>query len=439
VPLSELEERFGRVNVTQTEVRQAKAASSFSGTEKVAILKRHLVEKVAMSALCEQHELLPTQIYNWLKEFFENGHAAFDNGRASKAVENTKDQRSRNLKPSSNARIPCSPNVEIILQRTSELFPETNTWRWLSRNSALRASKIKFPSKLLFTFTPLRATFFTASCSQAKLVLECPKMSANVPPSKIAFVPARCQKCENPVADVYTSVQNRDSSQKGLFSNHLRRNTTPVPRPEVSRNVHFYPRKQEIVFGNRKRDFVFAPLGGHEHTTDSQRLCLEFKPFAENHPMDEREKKLVAAGYPLERGPKEGTVIDLLSILGETVYASGQVPFDDGVLTSKGKVPSQVSVEEATKAASLCAANILRAIITKLGSLDRIARVVRVTGYVNADPSFEDCHLVINGATNLLKEVFGPEAGRHARTALGMGQLPLGTSVEVEAIFQLAR
>ena len=155
--------------------------------------------------------------------------------------------------------------------------------------------------------------------------------------------------------------------------------------------------------------------------------------------MGDREKKLEAAGYPLDRGPQEGPVIDLVSIVGDTLYASGQVPFDAGVLTSKGKVPSQVSVEDATKAASLCAANILRAIITKLGSLDRIERVVRVTGYVNADPTFTDCHLVINGATNLLKEVFGVEQGRHARTALGMGQLPLGTSVEVEAIFQLKK
>src|SRR5258708_5595652 len=102
--------------------------------------------------------------------------------------------------------------------------------------------------------------------------------------------------------------------------------------------------------------------------------------------MGEREQRLVAAGYPFERGPKEGPVIDLLSILGDTLYASGQVPYDAGVLTSKGKVPSQVSVEAATTAAALCAANILRAVWLKLGSLDRIERVVRVTGYVNADP-----------------------------------------------------
>lgn len=155
--------------------------------------------------------------------------------------------------------------------------------------------------------------------------------------------------------------------------------------------------------------------------------------------MGERERKLEEAGYPMDRGPKENPIIDLVTILGETVYASGQVPVDAGELTSKGKVPSQVSVEDATKAAALCAANLLRAVALKLGSLDRIVRVVRVTGYVNTDPDFTDCHLVIHGATNLFKEVLGPNAGRHARTALGMAQLPLGCSVEVEAIFQLKK
>lgn len=156
-------------------------------------------------------------------------------------------------------------------------------------------------------------------------------------------------------------------------------------------------------------------------------------------PTGEREKTLEALGYPLDRGPKEGPVIDLVSVVGDVVYASGQVPFDAGTLTSQGKVPSQVSVEDATKAAALCAANVLRAVSSKLGSLDRIERAVRITGYVNADPDFTDCHLVINGATELVKKVLGDEAGRHARTALGMAQLPLGTSVEVEMIFQLKK
>jgi enamine deaminase RidA (YjgF/YER057c/UK114 family) len=79
---------------------------------------------------------------------------------------------------------------------------------------------------------------------------------------------------------------------------------------------------------------------------------------------------------------------------------------------------------------------VLRAVRKRLGSLDRVQRVLRITGYVNADQDFIDEHLVINGASQLVRDVFG-EAGRHARTALGLAQLPLGSSVEVEMILKL--
>jgi transposase-like protein len=69
----------------------------FAGTEKVAILKRHLIEKVPVSDLCDEFDLYPNQFYGWLKEFFENGHAAFDNGRKSKAVEDAKDKKIEQL------------------------------------------------------------------------------------------------------------------------------------------------------------------------------------------------------------------------------------------------------------------------------------------------------------------------------------------------------
>ena len=75
----------------------SKQRRHFAGTEKVAILKQHLVEKVPVSDLCDQHDLYPTQFYAWLKEFFENGHAAFDNGRKSKAAEDAKDQKIEKL------------------------------------------------------------------------------------------------------------------------------------------------------------------------------------------------------------------------------------------------------------------------------------------------------------------------------------------------------
>lgn len=152
--------------------------------------------------------------------------------------------------------------------------------------------------------------------------------------------------------------------------------------------------------------------------------------------MGARDKKLEELGYPLDRTSPEGSLVEGLVFDGDTIYASGQVPFDGDQLTSKGKVPSQVSTEDATTAATLCAANVLRAVRKVVGSLDNIARVVRITGYVNSDPTFTDQHLVINGASRLVREVFGDD-GRHARTALGMAQLPLGASVEVEMIFSV--
>ncbi len=152
--------------------------------------------------------------------------------------------------------------------------------------------------------------------------------------------------------------------------------------------------------------------------------------------MNEREQKLESLGFPIDRCTPEGALVDPLTIVGNILYASGQVPFDGDKLISKGKVPSQINMEEATTAAALCAANVLRSVRRHIGSLDKIQRVVRMTGYVNADADFTDCHLVINGASRLVREVFGEE-GRHARTALSMAQLPLGASVEVEMIFQL--
>jgi len=151
--------------------------------------------------------------------------------------------------------------------------------------------------------------------------------------------------------------------------------------------------------------------------------------------MPTRDQILESLGYPLDRLRPGGTLFDPLAIDGTTVYVSGHVPFDGDELMYKGKVPSQVSVEDAKKAAALCTANILRAVRNELGSLDHITRVVRITGFVNSDANFTEQHIVMNGASKLVREVFG-DAGRHARSALGMAQLPLGVAVEVEMILQ---
>ena len=152
--------------------------------------------------------------------------------------------------------------------------------------------------------------------------------------------------------------------------------------------------------------------------------------------MSERERKFESLGYSLDYKAKEGALVEAVVIDGAMIYASGQVPMKNDVLASKGKVPSEVSFEHAKAAAALCAANCLRAVRHAIGSLDRIDRVVRITGYVNSDPTYTDQHLVINGASQLVRDVFG-EAGRHARTALGMAQLPLGASTEIEMILRL--
>jgi len=153
--------------------------------------------------------------------------------------------------------------------------------------------------------------------------------------------------------------------------------------------------------------------------------------------MNTREQKLQELGYDIDRINPEGALIKGVVTNGTTLYASGQVPFDGPDLKFVGKVPSQVSLEDSQKAAELCAANLLRAVHRHVGSLDKIERVLRVTGYVNAEPDFTEAHLSINGASNLFKAVFGEEAGQHARTAIALAQLPLGVSVEVEMILKL--
>jgi enamine deaminase RidA (YjgF/YER057c/UK114 family) len=152
-----------------------------------------------------------------------------------------------------------------------------------------------------------------------------------------------------------------------------------------------------------------------------------------------KDEKLESLGYSLAKTLSPGATYRPVVIDGTTAYVSGCIPFDgDRNLVSKGKVPSQVSLEEARQAAALCAANILRLIRQEVGSLDRVERILKLTGFVNSDPDFMEQHLVINGASQLLIDVLG-DAGWHARSAVGMAALPLGASVEVEAIVKLRR
>jgi enamine deaminase RidA (YjgF/YER057c/UK114 family) len=121
---------------------------------------------------------------------------------------------------------------------------------------------------------------------------------------------------------------------------------------------------------------------------------------------------------------------------GNQVYVSGQVPMADGALLATGKVGAEVSPERAKELAARCALNALAAIDALVG-LARVIRVVKVVGFVASADGFTGQPGVINGASELFAQVFG-DAGRHARSAVGVAELPLGAPVEVEAIFEIS-
>lgn len=123
---------------------------------------------------------------------------------------------------------------------------------------------------------------------------------------------------------------------------------------------------------------------------------------------------------------------------GDMVYLAGQVCEWNGTVVQKGKVGSEVDLEAAQAAARICGLNLIAALREALdGDLDRVRSCVRVGGFVNCDLGFLKVPMVINGASDLFHDIFGPEAGAHARTAVGVAQLPQGASVEVDAIFQV--
>ncbi len=122
---------------------------------------------------------------------------------------------------------------------------------------------------------------------------------------------------------------------------------------------------------------------------------------------------------------------------GNLLFISGQVPMLDGKITHAGKVGETYSIDEGYQAARVCALNIVAQAKAALGDLDQVVRVVKLLGFVNGVPTFPDAPKVINGASDLMVEVFD-EAGRHARSAVTVASLPMGVAVEVEAILEIA-
>jgi enamine deaminase RidA (YjgF/YER057c/UK114 family) len=148
------------------------------------------------------------------------------------------------------------------------------------------------------------------------------------------------------------------------------------------------------------------------------------------------EAKLAEMGLQLPAVPPSVANYIRAVKVGNLLFVSGHGPSRDGKYHFSGKLGKDVTVEDGYKAAQLVALNCLASVKEALGDLDRVRRVVKLLGMVNSAPDFGQQPEVINGASDLLVQLYG-EAGRHARSAVGMGGLPRGISVEIEMILEV--
>ncbi len=148
------------------------------------------------------------------------------------------------------------------------------------------------------------------------------------------------------------------------------------------------------------------------------------------------EQILNSKGIKIPEAPKPLASYIPVTKVGNLVFTAGQIPLKDGALAYEGKVGTDITVEEGMKAALICTINCLSVIKSEIGSLDNIKKIVKVTVFVNSADGFTDQPKVANGASDLLVEVFG-DAGKHVRSAVGVNELPIGASVEIEMIVEV--
>lgn len=148
------------------------------------------------------------------------------------------------------------------------------------------------------------------------------------------------------------------------------------------------------------------------------------------------EQQLASLGITLPTPPKPVAAYVPAVRTGNLLIISGQLPMKEGKLLATGKVPSQVAPELAIEAARQCAINVLANVKAELGSLSKVKRVVRLGIFVASDDTFTEQPKIANGASELMQQVFG-DTGKHARAAVGTNVLPLGATVEVEAIIEV--
>lgn len=149
------------------------------------------------------------------------------------------------------------------------------------------------------------------------------------------------------------------------------------------------------------------------------------------------EDKLKQLNITLPTPPKPAGSYIPVVITGNLAFVSGQIPMQDGKVIHIGKVPTEKSIEDAQSAAKICAINLLAQLKANLGSLDRITKIIRVSGFVNCAPDFSEQPKIINAASDLFFEIFG-EKGKHSRIAVGVSSLPLNSTVEIDMIVEFA-
>jgi len=147
------------------------------------------------------------------------------------------------------------------------------------------------------------------------------------------------------------------------------------------------------------------------------------------------DEKIKSLGISLPIPPKPDGSYTPVVISNKVAYVSGQIPIENDNMVFQGKV-SDENLEEGKKSARLCAINILAELKEELGSLDNISKMIKVSGFVNSAPDFSRHSEVINGASDLFKEIFG-ESGKHSRIAIGVSSLPLNSMTEIDAIVEI--
>lgn len=152
----------------------------------------------------------------------------------------------------------------------------------------------------------------------------------------------------------------------------------------------------------------------------------------------EIEQRLKEKGIELPAVAKPaGSYVPFMTS-GNLVFMAGQLPMWNGEIQVRGKLGQDVTLEDGQRAARLCGLNLIAQLRESCGGdLDRVRRVVKINGYVNATPDFEGQPKVVNGCSDLMAEVFG-DKGQHARAAVGAGSLPMNVAVEIEGIFEIA-